>query len=71
MPPSLLPAPLATTLPLMIFVHRNQDGSFISICPTCFRTIAAARQEGDLISCEKKHACSSDDLAFLPKFGCN
>ena len=45
------------------FAHRpNTDGSYDSICPTCYRTIATEKKEIDLIERERRHACAMDDL---------
>jgi len=47
-----------------IFPHRrNEDGSYDSICPSCFLTIARARSEGELAPLEKQHVCDSSLLA--------
>ena len=41
-----------------IYPHRrNHDGSFDSICRTCFATIAQTRDEASLAQYEKKHHC--------------
>jgi hypothetical protein len=40
------------------FAHRrNDDGSFDSICPRCFRTIAQSARESDLQIAEDGHVC--------------
>lgn len=40
------------------FVHRpNHDGTFDSICPRCFVTIATRFDETDLESNERDHEC--------------
>lgn len=45
------------------FPHReNDDGSFDSICPVCFRTIGRAQSEADLAQAEREHVCSGSDL---------
>jgi hypothetical protein len=59
------------------FVHRpNGDGSFDSICATCFQTVANKKIETDLNFAERTHACSTADaeraeewLSELPKKG--
>lgn len=52
------------------FAHQNgRVEGYNSICPTCFRIVASASHEKDLCCLERKHVCSPDDLAFLPKFG--
>jgi len=46
-----------------LFPHReNQDGTFDSICPKCFKTVASDRNEVKLRSKEKHHICESSDL---------
>ena len=41
-----------------IFPHRlNPDGSFDSICPTCFLTVSAKRNETELAMDESNHVC--------------
>jgi len=48
------------------FPHRlNSDGTFDSICRSCFRTIATAYQEADLEKAENAHMCSPVDLADI------
>jgi hypothetical protein len=40
------------------FPHRqNKNGTFDSICPKCFLTVANAIQEVDLVRFEKCHVC--------------
>jgi hypothetical protein len=40
------------------FPHRaNDDGTFDSICPLCFRTVAHAHREEDLAEPERNHVC--------------
>jgi len=42
-----------------VFAHRrNDDGTFDSICPTCFETIAQAVREPDLQDVEDGHICN-------------
>ena len=46
---------------LQIFPHRkNPNGTFDSICPECFRTIATQPSEEDLTPFEQSHHCYSD-----------
>ena len=41
------------------FAHRrNDDGTYDSICPTCFRTIAQSARELDLHNAEDSHVCN-------------
>jgi len=49
---------------LCIYPHRmNAGGSFDSICPLCFRTIASAKTEAALVKAEEKHVCVDDHIA--------
>jgi hypothetical protein len=44
--------------------HRTRyDGSFDSICLTCFATIANSRVESDLTAYETNHTCDPSFLA--------
>ena len=44
--------------------HRtNFDGSFDSICPTCFATIANTLNESELADHEINHICNPSFLA--------
>jgi hypothetical protein len=46
------------------YSHRqNRDGSFDSICPRCFATIAHATEITKLNSYEKQHICDESFLA--------
>jgi len=41
------------------FRHRcNRDGSWDSICVTCFLTVLSTAKEGDLIAAEQSHVCA-------------
>jgi hypothetical protein len=42
--------------------RRNHDGSFDSICPTCFATIGHTKSERELADAEQNHSC---EQAFL------
>ena len=55
---------MATTLEeLPSFPHRqNVDGTFDSICPYCFQTIAKQRLESDLARFEQAHVCRPQDV---------
>ncbi len=45
------------------FAHRkNNDSSFDSICPRCFRTISTRKTEEDLAQDERGHLCAGDSL---------
>jgi hypothetical protein len=49
------------------FQHRrNKDGSYDSICSSCYITVAHSRQEADLAAHEQAHICHS---AFLAERG--
>ncbi len=43
--------------------RRNRDGSFDSICLTCFMTVATAKTESELADADAKHICESALLA--------
>jgi hypothetical protein len=50
------------------YPHRsNGDGSFDSICFTCFATVVYAKTEAELAEYDKNHVC---DSAFLAERGC-
>jgi hypothetical protein len=41
------------------FRHRhNPDGTFDSICPRCYMTVASMEHEAQLTEAEKEHACA-------------
>ena len=43
---------------LPYFPHRhNADGSYDSICTTCFATVGSAQKEGELTFYELVHTC--------------
>ena len=45
------------------FVHRlNADGTFDSICMSCFLTIGTAESEPALVGQEKIHQCNGNDV---------
>jgi hypothetical protein len=45
------------------FPHRkNADGSYDSICPFCYRTVASQPTEDDLAEDEQRHVCKVGDL---------
>jgi hypothetical protein len=47
------------------FPHRvNKDGTFDSICPNCFETIATRNVEEDLKEIEEAHLCT--DVRYMP-----
>jgi len=54
--------------------RRNKDGSYDSICLTCFLTVAFGKSETELTEFDKKHVCEyfplsqrAHCLSFLPK----
>lgn len=50
------------------FAHRhNQDGTFDSICKTCFMTIMTAGLEADLQIGEKEHVCDPLQVMLIHK----
>jgi len=58
---------MTRTSPFEPFPHRrNPDGSFDSICPKCFRTVATRRNEADLAQDERDHVCEDDAIDFPP-----
>ena len=45
------------------FPHRqNHDGTFDSICPECFKTVASDLNEAKLRRHEKRHVCEAGSL---------
>jgi hypothetical protein len=56
----------AVDSPTIKFVHRkNLDGTFDSICPQCFVTIATCRNETEMLLVERMHVC---DVWALARF---
>ena len=52
------------------YPHRqNPDGSFDSICPACFATVANAKDVKELKIYEKRHICDGAFLADRGVFG--
>jgi len=48
-----------------VYPHRhNRDGSFDSICRTCFATAAHAKDEAGLAEQERDHRCDPLALAY-------
>jgi hypothetical protein len=43
--------------------RRNEDGSYDSICPACFATVARSTTEFELTEYEKTHICDSSFIA--------
>jgi hypothetical protein len=49
---------------IVYFPHRpNKDGSFDSICLTCFATITTRQTEYELLEPEGKHVCIPSTLS--------
>jgi len=45
------------------FPHRhNNDGTFDSICDTCYSTIARVKVEDELLPFERRHVCDPVNL---------
>ena len=42
--------------------HVNLNGTFDSICPTCYRTVAQELDEKVLRKTERLHRCAVEDL---------
>ena len=48
------------------FKHRpNRDGTFDTICLTCYQTVFRSHNEADLEGAEEFHTCSQRNLANL------
>jgi hypothetical protein len=46
------------------FPHRrNRDGSYDSICLTCFATVGSAGTEEELVKFDKEHVCYPSRVA--------
>jgi hypothetical protein len=43
--------------------RRNKDGSYDSICLTCFITVAFGKSEAELMEFDKKHICEFSVLS--------
>lgn len=43
--------------------RRNKDGSYDSICPTCFATVGRSKAKADLAEDDRAHVCDSEFLA--------
>jgi hypothetical protein len=54
---------------LTVYPHRrNRDGSFDSICPTCYATVARSKPEAELAEIDEAHICDSAYLAERGSF---
>jgi hypothetical protein len=52
-----------------LYPHRkNRDGSYDSICPSCFATIARSNVEAELAAFDRGHRCDSSFLAERGQF---
>jgi len=50
--------------PVIFYPHRrNRNGSFDSICLTCFATIANAETELELLEHERRHFCKPSTVS--------
>jgi len=55
-------------LKVLKFAHRhNPDGTWDSICPCCFQTIATVRDEAKLLPIEREHVCEPHVLERFAK----
>jgi hypothetical protein len=46
------------------YPHRhNADGSYDSVCMTCFITVASTKTEDELVPFEKNHVCALSALS--------
>jgi hypothetical protein len=43
--------------------RRNKDGSYDSICLTCFVTVASGKSEAELMKFDEKHVCACSTLS--------
>jgi len=43
--------------------RKNRDGSYDSICPACFATVARTKAEAELAAFDRGHICDSSFLA--------
>ena len=47
-----------------LYAHRrNEDGSYDTICRTCFAALARSKPQSELAAYEKAHDCDSSFLA--------
>jgi len=52
-----------------IYLHRlNKDGSYRSICPTCFLTVSQAETEMGLTDSEMFHVCNAKLLSDRARY---
>ena len=54
---------LAIKIPANYPHRRNADGSYDSVCMTCFATVASAKTEDELLPYERKHICAISALS--------
>jgi hypothetical protein len=49
---------------IAVYPHRrNNDGSYDSICLTCFATVAFGKSEAELMKLDKQHVCEFSTLS--------
>jgi hypothetical protein len=44
-------------------LRPNTDGTYDSICPQCFLTVATRKTRGEVVRLEKLHHCGEAELA--------
>ena len=55
-----------------VYPHRlNRDGSFDSICPRCFQTIASQYTEVSLAEDERRHICEGPRQLISTRYHLN
>jgi hypothetical protein len=57
---------LADQIPAPFPHRKNEDGSFDSICPVCFRTVACRVRESQLAELERGHICEDMYISGSP-----
>jgi hypothetical protein len=55
--------------PTLYSHRRNPDGSYDSMCPICFATVARSSVEAELTEQEASHVCDWASLAEREYFG--
>jgi hypothetical protein len=56
---------MADTLITFYPHRRNRDGSFDSICFTCFATVVYAKSEAELVEYDRNHVCLPSTVSQL------
>jgi hypothetical protein len=60
------------TGPSREYAHRqNTDGTFDSICLSCFLTVSSANSEFELAEAETQHSCQAGDVLVAREFNQN